>query len=528
MHEALYALLQRIGLTVSKGYLKTKIETHPYYPSLLSIKDTLEELHAEVQVFKMLPEKFSTIGLPFLAHVKDKHEEKVIFIQKGADYLTYTKNTEFNFTGIVITAEAGAIPFENKENTQSLAKEKQANIFKTILTICALCLLLSPFCVAKVTFSEGIVFAANLIGLIFSYFIIEKEFGISNTVSDMICKLSAQKGCDGVLSSTGARITSWLTWGDIGLSYFAISLIYLTLSSVTQGLSQVPFYFTALAGILFPVYSLYYQLKIAKQFCMLCIGVLCALACNFFVALFVSPSLWHSTLTNILFSSVIFCIIGSAVLTLWLLFKAIFLKAHKSSIYHTLYRRTKRNPAVFMAVLNAKPTIAEGTVATEEPLAYGNINAPYQLLIACNPYCNPCAFAHTLVHEAFAKYPEHIRVGIRFVITQKNFSENSDKVQVVRHLLQYVKENPSETQNIIHAWYQLEDIEALMTQFPVTKSANVEHILIEYIAWDTKVSVRGTPTFWINGKELPSLYSWVDLFEHLPILIEDSIEKSGN
>lgn len=527
MYESVYALLQNIGLTVSKNYLKTKIETHPYYPSLLSIKDTLEELHAEVQVFKMLPEKFSTIGLPYLAHVKNKHEEKVIFIQKGADHLTYTKNTEFNFSGIVITAEAGAIPFENKENTQSLAKEKQAKIFKTILAICAFCLLITPFFATKVPLIQGILLATNLLGLIFSYFIIEKEFGISNSVSDMICKLSAQKGCDGVLSSSGARVTAWLTWGDIGLSYFAISLVYLTLCGVTEGLSQMPFFFTALAGILFPVYSLYYQLKIAKQFCMLCIGVLCALGCNFLVALFVSPSLWQNTLSSVLFGSVIFGVIGSAVLASWLLFKAIFLKAHKSSTYHTLYRRTKRNPAVFMAVLNAKPTIAEGVVSAEEPLSYGNQNAPYQLLIACNPYCSPCAMAHTMVHEVFTKYPEYIRVGIRFVITQKNVSENNDKVQVVRHLLQYVKENPSEVQNIIHAWYQLDDLDTLKAQFPIQEHSDVENILADFILWDAKVSVRGTPTFWINGKELPSLYSWVDLFEHLPVVIEDAIEKGS-
>ncbi len=57
--------LSLLGIRVSPRYLTQQLQTHPDYPSLLSITDTLEEMgieHAAIQIEK---EQLPEIPTPF-------------------------------------------------------------------------------------------------------------------------------------------------------------------------------------------------------------------------------------------------------------------------------------------------------------------------------------------------------------------------------------------------------------------------------------------------------------------------------
>ncbi len=342
----------------------------------------------------------------------------------------------------------------------------------------------------------------------------------------MICKLTKKVGCEKVLQSKGAKIFQWFTWGDAGIIYFFTSLVYLLISSTSQTISPTPLYLISIASLVFPFYSLYYQIIVLKQFCTLCIGVLLIIIINSSTSLFILGNL-HSAY-NLLnaYNILILALLFLTITTIWLLLKEIFLKNVKNNTYYTLYRRLKRNPRIFLSVLDWQPVTEECLIRLDEKIAFGDEQADFNLFIACNPFCDPCALAHKHVHELESKYPKKVRVGIRFTLTEDNLKNEDSKFIVSKHIIQYITQHPTATKDILHSWYSEMSLEKLISKYPLnTPVPNVEPILQEFVKWNNQLSIKGTPTFWLNGKEIPSIFNWKDLFEQLPVIIEDATDN---
>jgi ABC-type bacteriocin/lantibiotic exporter with double-glycine peptidase domain len=64
--------LQKLNIPVSARYIKEKFLSHPDYPSLLSITDSLNELGIENAALVVDKEKLNEIPIPFLAHIYTK------------------------------------------------------------------------------------------------------------------------------------------------------------------------------------------------------------------------------------------------------------------------------------------------------------------------------------------------------------------------------------------------------------------------------------------------------------------------
>jgi uncharacterized membrane protein len=528
MYLEVLKLLKCYNVSLSKNFLKTKLETHPYYPSVLAIKDTLEELGISVNVFKIDIHNFKQIDSCFLAHTKSKTAEDIIFIESSTA-LTKNQhlNTDYKFTGIVLTIEISEKINKITENEEALKKELKTNLFKIITIISILGLGITGLFKNDFHLINPLLLLTNLLGFVLSVFIIQKELGIANSVSAVICGLSKKPGCETILQSNSSKVFSWLTWGDVGLTFFSSSVFFLFLSILTTNIPVSPIIVLAIASIMFPFYSLYYQLKVFKQLCMLCIGVLAIQFINFSICLYYLRSIPTSLFSTFdLYSLFVFIFLALLFLFSWLLIKPVILKTIKSDLYYTLFKRTKRNPAIFLSLLNKKPTIEDCLLLPNETISFGEALAPYNILMACNPFCNPCSLAHEAIHRIHNKYPGQLRIGIRFILNKKDIDTNDERVQVVRYILEYIKQNPRMTEEILHAWYSLESLERLKIKFPCTNLINVENELMDLVAWDSKMAIRGTPTFWMNGKEVSGLFSWTDLIEQLPIIIEDNMETT--
>ena len=143
----------------------------------------------------------------------------------------------------------------------------------------------------------------------------------------------------------------------------------------------------------------------------------------------------------------------------------------------------------------------------DEAICFGNPAAPYQIVIACNPYCGPCARAHQAIEHLFEKYPEKFSVAVRFAL-QKN-DDNDNKVITVKEIMKVAKTKPLES---IKDWYSLLNLEKFK-QLHRTNGEQVDAAVDKHIIWSKAVDIKATPTIFLNGRRLPELYSWVDFVE---------------
>ena len=75
INTTVHTWLQELKIPASKTYIKQQLFSHPDYPSLLSITDTLNELGIENTAVHIEKGQLHEVPTPFLAHLNDRGGE---------------------------------------------------------------------------------------------------------------------------------------------------------------------------------------------------------------------------------------------------------------------------------------------------------------------------------------------------------------------------------------------------------------------------------------------------------------------
>lgn len=184
-------------------------------------------------------------------------------------------------------------------------------------------------------------------------------------------------------------------------------------------------------------------------------------------------------------------------------------KQSKSEIIQLMNFR--RNPRLFSSFLLKQDTI--NNQPWKYDLQIGNPDASLQLIVACNPFCGPCATTHHMLHQQIDIYKDQLSVIIRFT----GNSGIRKNIEVVQHIVQYAQsfnnfqERINKTSSILNYWFTVMDLEKLKTNYPLTDLTDVNHILERYEQWSNEVDIEYTPTVFINGYRLNKPYSALDI-----------------
>lgn len=484
---------------VSLHWLRLRLESHPDYPSLIAIQDTLEEIGIESYVCQGTKEELKQENKPFLAHLK-VYGGKVEFCKNLEDAEKKIKEFGKQWSGHAMFIST-AVGYGNSEHDMLYKKEKQNRLFVWLgILLSVTAFVVIPAIAAA--WQYLILSVCCLTGLYFSWLIVQKELGIHNSVSDKICSMAKHSHCEAVLQSKGSRLLKWLSWGDVGLVYFSSSLVFLTILKLTR-LPIHSYFLISIAGLLFPVYSLYYQWKVVKQWCMLCNAVLAALIVNAGICL----AGWNNFTWDItlVYSTGIFVFLLIFAFVLWQLLKSVYRKSLALLPAEIKETKLKRNPQLFNALLQNEEVKEENLPLPTEAIHFGSPAAPYRLVIACNPYCGPCAKAHQAIEELYVKYPDKLSVAVRFALT--NIDDKDSKVVAAKQIIKAARQKPFES---IRDWYHLFDVEKFK-QLHQPNGEDVSNEIMNHINWAKAVKINSTPTFFINGRILPGVYNWLEL-----------------
>jgi len=148
------------------------------------------------------------------------------------------------------------------------------------------------------------------------------------------------------------------------------------------------------------------------------------------------------------------------------------------------------------------------TTPFEDDLQLGNPDAPLQILVACNPYCGPCAKAHKVLHELVQR--NDIGLTVRFVI--KTGNKEDKKLQAVEYILQLCKGSSNEyKRKVLYDWYEWMDMEKFKNSYHLNKDQDVKESLEFLEKWSGESKIQFTPTIFINDFEMPKQYKVDDL-----------------
>jgi len=517
LSQPVFKWLYYSGINVSRSYLDHQLQSHPDYPALVSITDTLDELGIGNMSLVVDKEKLDQLPLPFLAH-SPLNDGGFLLINNTEQQIKQDKEFEKNWDGIVVLAEKPA-NWSHAENGKALTKEKVIRV-QIILGIAAIVLLAVFSLFNHFSISLAGLLFASIAGLGIAVLIVQQELGISNEITEQLCSAGRQTDCNAVINSKGSKLSKWFNWADAGIIYFACFLLLLVSSPGNLLLLSL----LSAAVIPFVFFSVYYQWRVAKKWCTLCLLTVAVLVIQF--ALLGTDVLNLSkggfeifSFNNIGSTAFVFTTIATS----WLLIiKPALQKKKELTDKNYSLMRFKNNPDTFNALLKQQRKV--DTTPFENDLQLGNPDAAVQIMVACNPYCGPCAKAHEVLHELVEK--NDIGLTVRFTINADQ-PENK-RTQVVRHILQHLAETGHTAHNsrqLLHDWFAVMDHEEFTKEYPVAEKTDVYYTMKKQEDWALEANIRATPTVFINGNELPKQYRIGDM--KTIIRNEEKVTESG-
>lgn len=503
-----------------------QVISHPGYPSLLAVSDTLHFLGVDNQAFALPKEEIGNLPENFLAVLKNPDDGKVHMrlVKSNSAHTSYqlpgnNQSKSVNkldrislqnlWTGTVFLIDG---PDEKRQNNFKLGHFTSWGI-TLILMIAVL------FFSGVDVFGFGIVFSA-LTGVYIAYQIIHKLYNDNSGNFSGFCSAGVNTSCDQILQSKKWRILDYVNFSDLALYLFAGELFLFSIASIYGQLAQ--FYSILLLGLcLFGIpimgLSVYFQKYVERKWCPLCL-IVSGIVISQIVML-----LLHFLVGNVNlqydFSSV-FLLAGTLICTLligcWKSIKEILAERQRLKKDLIKSSRIAKDFDLFKLSL-----VNEGKLSFPQDCIKVESQAKEIVTISfvTNPFCSFCKEVHESLMLLYQQYGK--RIKFEFVLL--GFNQIEDRYPVFEKMAGAYLKDGGDYFVQVYSDFLNDDFREWIQKYDSIKinRADVEAFLAENEAWAYHNSVNFTPQIAINGYALPKIYDHSSIKYFVPALIEE-------
>ncbi|WP_419803532.1 vitamin K epoxide reductase family protein [Mucilaginibacter sp.] len=519
LDETLINLLKHSGISVDAETVTNELNTHPDYPSLLAITDVAANFGLSCVGYRISKEDLLKVPCPFIANM-DKDGSEFMFVTGVTTESVSVNNNrklsfkEFaaDFTGVVLAVDP------KNSGTKTTTTD---SLFKTIssyryllapflLVLALLCGLLLHFNnLIAITWPYALLLLFKSAGVITSILLLVQSIDQNNPLIQKLCGGGDKTNCNAILSSKAATVFKGLSWSEVGFFYFTGTWLAILFGGGSTTMLQALALFN-IVSLPYTFYSIYYQYKVAKQWCTLCCTVQALLWLEFAALVSFSPGLYNlNTLKFPAFPSLLTLFIClSLPVALWLLLKPLLLEVQQVRPLKSQLRKLKYNKEFFDSLLHAQPKYA--IPGEDWSIVLGNAEAENIITMVSNPYCPPCAKTHQILDEWLNTRND---LQVRFVFTANN-TEADRKTPVTRHLMALNdKQEKGMVKKALHDWYEQKqkNYEDWAKIYPIQLDEKEYGKLDRQLAWCSLAEIKATPTFLVNGYRLPETYQLKDI-----------------
>jgi protein-disulfide isomerase len=519
-YNFLFQYLEKENITIDKPEFQFQIKSHPAYPSLLSIADTLSFFNIDNGVIRVVISDLELLPYCFVALLKEeKSEANLYFIEKkGTAYFCFhDKKTaviskselESKWEGIVLLAE-------KPTNEEALKPNKKGwSWVLPLFTLLFLALVLAPL---ETALSTKLFLVFPAVGLLFSIAALKDLFGTKSELLNSFCNMTASTSCATVVGSSKWKIFEFVNFSDLSMVFFSFQFMGLFFSILTNNTDS----FFTLQKILLvfavPVIfaSLYYQKYVEKKWCPICLVIISIILLELGYLLVFQNVTFAVAVPSILLYGLVFM----SVLIAWLGLKKLLTSQKELKEFQFKGTRFMRNYDVFKNTLLASDKTNYLSLSSGN-LIVGNENAPLKITLVTNPFCGYCKEAHTIVEEILKKHKDNLCVDFRFNFNASQSDEQHVKVH--RKLIRIYYDNGQEVfLTALHDWFENKDESQLIVSEKSTiTDLKINEILQEQYLMNQANEISFTPAIIINQYQYPKMYERKELVHFINDLLED-------
>ncbi|WP_158797734.1 cysteine peptidase family C39 domain-containing protein [Pedobacter sp. L105] len=510
-------LINLLKLPISANQIVHELDIHPDYPSLLALSDVFTYLKIKNSAYQINSNEIQEVSVPFIAYTKTAGSEFLVVETVNEQTVTISNEnykskrlsiSEFSklFDNIVLTIEDGDEVVSKKTPIKPSFQNSVSNpAFLVLLAVIFIAQIITNTNYSH-TLSWQIVSLILLktAGLTTAVLLLIQSLDSDNLLVKAVCAAGGKTNCNAILSSQAAQAFLGLTWSEVGFFYFAGTWLALLFNSQSINILQC----LAILNILslpYTIYSIYYQARIAREWCILCCTIQALLWLEFIplVSYFQLPLHFPGSITVI---NLLTCLLLPA--TIWQITKPLFKKLQELPEIKSQLRKFRYNSELFNNALKKQPKYA--LPDQEWSIVLGNMDAEEIITMVSNPQCNPCSKMHRQLEE-WLSYRDDLQV--RIVFTSKN-NDNNLNTSIVRHLMALNElEDKSIIANALRDWHsgKKKNYADWSKAYPVNLDPANYCKLEKQHEWCKMINVKHTPTMLINGRQIPDLYTSLNL-----------------
>lgn len=510
--RSIFSYINHLGIFFDKNEFTYQLESHPDFPSLLSLSDTMNFFGIEHKMLKISKTEIEKLPDHFMALVQNKTNEKFAFIKKKKDsYLIdrekFSKIEAKNiFQGIYLIAQ-------NKNSLKNVGENKNQNeLFKYLFLFICLIIILQLI-TSRVNFTYLSILISSTIGVILSLEIFRQSIGKFSVLSGL-CSINISSDCLKVTSSKKWKFLNFLGFDDISIAFFISQFLILLLflpSSEIYNLLQI--YTIGLwLSIPISILSIYYQWFVVKKWCPIC---MCIIGILYFQLIILNNFTEKKSFFVYQYFILVLLII-SIVFLIWNQFKKLILGNDELNKKLTRKMKVSKNSFLFQSALKTG-------IRYEFPISNGSIyhksqSSKHNITLITSPHCGYCKNVHISLEKILKLILEDFDLHIIF-----NTSISNQDVFLFNHFHQYFKDNGFQKFHSYFLEYVLDKRINKLTIYEKENSINKDFFEILEIQREFCLNndMFFTPMIFIDGKQYPEIFDIDDLLFFLLQMTED-------
>lgn len=523
--DIVLALLKELSVEVTAESVRESILSHPYYPSLLCISESLERWGLETLALEITASDLERLPCPFLAHcpsagedpykmVKAVGEGKLVCVDGRGRTGTIPMD---EFCGIW---DGKVLVMETKEaagDPDYRAQRQRAHwkMWRKVLAVVVMLLAMGG-AVGRFLKSPGhggwediyfvVVSVANVLGVAATVLLLGFEHGRGDKRIQRWCSLHDAMSCAAVLESRAARIRGGVSWSELGLLYFAGALGY-GWGAAYGGVSLAPMVLSNFLASGYIIFSLVYQGFVVRKWCLFCLFIQALLLTEAVVAFAArQPSTTHGIfrLEDVWPFVVAYAVPAAG----WVLIRPYWLQSMEADGMRRVLNRLKRNEGVFQSLHGQSDALRNDPWPVA--LVTGEENATRSVVLISSPFCGPCANAHVQL-ERLLETDRRWKVGFIFSIV----GEDEQAAGVVGSFIEAAASGEEQLHSALREWYEgVKKSGGRWEGIPMhgrTPGAEARRRVAAMIEWCAKEGIRYTPMVFVDGRLMPEHYEIEDL-----------------
>lgn len=505
--------LKEKKVQIPEDRFKIRMESHPDYPSILSITDTLTEFGINFQAVQVDEQQIDELSFPLIAAVPHIKAGIQILYNKE-EYIFLKEKLRGKFRDIVIM-----IPENQVCSVVTYSEDLQTQRTRKRLTYAVTFLLSFSLLVLDLIQSNLYFFlldVLSLCGLYIALLITHQKSGKRNRLIDALCPV-VTSSCGAVTNSSYAKLTKWLDVADLAVMYFTTLLMF-RVSSWSAGSH---YFFSILIpllalSLLVAGISVFIQWYVIKSWCKFCL-----LISAFILLQALTGAAWISknslVFGNSSFSLLIALGISALLSFIWLAVKESMTRAATLLETETELFKWKRDYSIFIRLLKYQPLI--DTDIPGNAFAMTEIN-PVKITIVAGPECRPCSAVHHEIKSMYERNPSIVSLNVIFAFKITSDQDNS-QTRILKSLFTHA--SSLNAFDLLDEWYGSMNFASWTLNHPSIYSPDAISQMKAHLYWCNKNDIHQTPTIFINGRQLPQRYKIADIESFLFELAEDPL-----